>query len=234
LKSLRDSLLEHLEKLSGSSYSSVQTQIYIALSDLIMLMNTWTNPLPEIIQRFTKPPDRMNALIEFLTILPEEVNIQTIFFYLYQDWINRLIKLHKINNKRLRLGQNRRDHLKVLFSNSSAYIIEFLEANLSNCLEILRNDHDQYQHKLQLIYKCFSSWIEEKLIDTNLIVNSKLFVHLFQIFVCTSVSFDFVFIVFQYLIDLFSFFFFNLVWSFNWTWITWCGYYLLGKYAVYV
>jgi len=64
-----------LEKLSGSSYSSVQTQIYIALSDLIMLMNTWTNPLPEIIQRFTKPPDRMNALIEFLTILPEEVTI---------------------------------------------------------------------------------------------------------------------------------------------------------------
>ncbi len=93
------------------------------------------------------------------------------------------MKLLKINNKRLRLGQNRREHLRNLFSNSSAYIIEFLEANLSNCLEILLNDPEQYQHKLQLIYKCFSSWIEEKLIDTNLIVNSKLFAHLFQIFV---------------------------------------------------
>jgi len=77
----------------------------------------------------------------------------------------------------------------MLFSNSSAYIIEFLEANLTNCIEILRNDPDQYQHKLQLIYKCFSSWIEEKLIDTNLIVNSKLFAHLFQIFV-RKISFE--------------------------------------------
>jgi hypothetical protein len=27
-------------------------KIYIALSDLIMLMNSWQNPVPEIIQRF--------------------------------------------------------------------------------------------------------------------------------------------------------------------------------------
>ena len=49
----------------------------------------------------------MNALIEFLTILPEE-----------------------INNKRLKLGQNRRDQLKTVFSQSSSYIIQFLEASL--------------------------------------------------------------------------------------------------------
>ncbi len=109
--------------------------------------------------RFTKPPDRMNALIEFLTILPEE-----------------------INNKRLKLGQNRRDHLRGLFSNSSAYIVEFLEASLKNEL-VTQHTYESLQVKLRLIYKCFSSWIEEKLIDAKLIVNSQLFAQLFQILV---------------------------------------------------
>jgi hypothetical protein len=31
-------------------------KIYIALSDLIMLMNSWQNPVPEIIQRFESNP----------------------------------------------------------------------------------------------------------------------------------------------------------------------------------
>lgn len=48
------------------------SKINIALSDLIMLMGTWQNPLPEIIQRFNKP-DQINTLMEFLTVLPEEV-----------------------------------------------------------------------------------------------------------------------------------------------------------------
>jgi hypothetical protein len=102
----------------------------------------------------------MNALIEFLTILPEE-----------------------INNKRLKLGQNRRDHLKNLFSNSSGYIIEFLEASLKNELSASANSYDSLQIKLRLIYKCFASWIEEKLIDPSSIVDSQLFIHLFQFLV---------------------------------------------------
>jgi hypothetical protein len=32
----------------------------------------------------------------------------------------------KINNKRLKLGQNRRDQLRTLFANSSTYIVEIL------------------------------------------------------------------------------------------------------------
>ena len=102
----------------------------------------------------------MNALIEFLTILPEE-----------------------INNKRLKLGQNRRDQLKNIFSNSSGYIIEFLEASLKNELASLTHSSDSLQVKLRLIYKCFASWIEEKLVHPSSIVNSQLFSHLFQFLV---------------------------------------------------
>ena len=134
-----------------------------------MLMNTWQDPVPDIIQRFlilfklfillysfyvkficnsrfTKPPDHMNALIEFLTILPEE-----------------------INNKRLKLGQNRRDQLKSIFKQSSFYIIQFLEVNLKSYLENASKVNTN--SKMRLIYKCFASWIEEKLIEPQLIVN---------------------------------------------------------------
>ena len=45
------------------------------------------------------------------------------------------------------------------------------------------NDPSVYQNKIKLIYKCFASWIEERLIEPNLIVNSQLLATLFQIFV---------------------------------------------------
>lgn len=158
-ESLRNSLLDHVDLLSQSSFNTVQTQIYIALSDLIMLMSSWENPVPEIIQRFTNPPDRMNALIEFLTILPEE-----------------------INNKRLKLGQNRRDQLKTIFSQSSSYIVQFLEASLKNYLDNPEADVLKQNKKIRYIYKCFSSWIEEKLVEPRLISSSQLFPYLFNLF----------------------------------------------------
>lgn len=168
-ESLRNSLMEHLDNLSKSNYTSVQTQIYIALSDLMMLMNAWENPLPEIIHRFTKPPDRMSSLIEFLTILPEE-----------------------INNKRLKLGKNRRDFMRDMFANSANYIIEFLDANLKKIIEdsITSNDLSDCQNKLKSIYKCFSSWIEEKLVQPGLIANSQLFKTSFNLLSNPSTELD--------------------------------------------
>lgn len=153
-ESLKNSLIQHLEKLSTSKYTTVQTQINIALSDLIMLMNTWQNPLPDIIQKFNKP-EQMDTLIDFLTILPEE-----------------------ISNKRLKLGQNRRDQLKSLFSNSSPFLIEYLEQSLAQ-LSIL--SFEETQSKIKAIYKCYSSWIDCKLIEANLIINSQLYIYLFRI-----------------------------------------------------
>jgi transportin-3 len=158
LQSLRNSLLDHVDILSQSSFITVQTQIYIALSDLIMLMSSWENPVPEIIERFTKPPDRMAALIEFLTILPEE-----------------------INNKRLKLGQNRRDQLKTLFTNSSTCIIQFLESTLKVYLSNPDQDTYKQNKKVRQIYKCFSTWIEEKLIEPSLIMASNLFPYAFNL-----------------------------------------------------
>jgi transportin-3 len=131
-----------------------------------MLMSSWQNPVHEIIQRFTRPPDRMHALIEFLTVLPEE-----------------------INNKRLKLGQNRRDQLRTIFSQSSGYIVEFLEASLNKFM-LQSTTADDRHTKIRLVFKCFSSWIEERLIDPMLIANSQLLVSLFQIFADPSTDLD--------------------------------------------
>jgi len=109
----------------------------------------------------------MNALIEFLTILPEE-----------------------INNKRLKLGQNRRDQLRIIFKQSSIYITQFLDANLKVYLENTLLSPSQLNTKLKLIYKCYSSWIEEKLIEPNLIVNSPLFAYLFQLYCQSETELD--------------------------------------------
>lgn len=158
-ESLRDSLIEHLDKLSETNHYSVQTQICIALSDLIMLMNSWHNPVPELVQKFMTKQNSGSTLLEFLTILPEE-----------------------ITNKRLKLGQNRRDQLKRLFSSSASFIIQFLESNLLSCVSNVNYlMDDTIQNKIRLIYKCFSSWIQEQLIDPNLINNSQLFIHIFHL-----------------------------------------------------
>lgn len=165
-ESLRNSLIEHLENLRESNLNTVQKQICVALSDLIMLMNTWHNPLPDIIQRFSKYSQEgiSNVLIEFLTILPEE-----------------------ISNKRLKLGQNRRDHLKRVFSGSSTFILQYLESCLKSCVEKMQSSANngagaaESQSKLRLIYKCFSSWIQEHLIDANLINQSQLFLYTFHL-----------------------------------------------------
>ena len=45
------------------------------------------------------------------------------------------------------------------------------------------NGKDEAEMPIKLIYKCFASWIDERLVEPNLILNSNLFVNSFQILV---------------------------------------------------
>ncbi|CAF0896059.1 unnamed protein product [Brachionus calyciflorus] len=184
-ESLKNSLIEHLEKLSLSKYSTVQTQINIALSDLVMLMANWQSPIPELIQKFNKP-EQMNSLVDFLTILPEE-----------------------ISNKRLKLGQNRRDQLRTLFSNSSPFLIEYLEQSLTQISHETTQNNQTNQDKIKSIFKCYSSWIETKLIETNLIINSQLYAYLFRILADPNTELDLHDVVTSCLINILLLFPFN-------------------------
>ena len=97
---------------------------------------------------------------------------------------SELCPCFKISNKRLKLGQNRRDHLKRVFSSSSNFILQYLESCLKSCVENMQSmNAAESQAKLRLIYKCFSSWIQEHLIEANLINSSQLFLYIFHLLV---------------------------------------------------
>lgn len=46
-----------------------------------------------------------------------------------------------------------------------------------------KDDLERAEMPIKLIYKCFASWIDERLVEPNIILNSNLFVNSFQILV---------------------------------------------------
>lgn len=73
---LRDSLLSALEKCA-SGPRVILIQICLALAGLALQMPEWQNVIPGLIESFGQDPSKVPALLEFLTVLPEEVNGNT-------------------------------------------------------------------------------------------------------------------------------------------------------------
>lgn len=69
---LRDTLIHALAQYS-SGPRVIQTQICLSLSGLALQMLDWDNVVPSMIERFGSDPATVGALLEFLTVLPEEV-----------------------------------------------------------------------------------------------------------------------------------------------------------------
>lgn len=69
-------------------------------------------------------------------------------------------------------------------------LIESAPAGGQNLQGELSPEMEKYQRKLRLIYKCFSSWIEEKLIEPTQISNSQLFGFLFRILCDSNTELD--------------------------------------------
>uniref|UniRef100_A0A1I8JGN8 Importin N-terminal domain-containing protein n=1 Tax=Macrostomum lignano TaxID=282301 RepID=A0A1I8JGN8_9PLAT len=84
---LKASLFSHLNSQSRTS-PQVVTQLCLAIADLALQMVQWRNSLQEIIVTLSRDGHLMDNLLEILFVMPEE-----------------------INNKSLRLGQNRRHEL---------------------------------------------------------------------------------------------------------------------------
>jgi len=72
---LRDTLLHALE-LYASGPRVVQTQLCLALAALALQMpeQLWGNVIPGMIERFGGAPGTVGALLEFLSVLPDEVS----------------------------------------------------------------------------------------------------------------------------------------------------------------
>uniref|UniRef100_A0AAG5CVM2 Transportin-3 n=1 Tax=Anopheles atroparvus TaxID=41427 RepID=A0AAG5CVM2_ANOAO len=108
-ESLRQSLLEHISHITLETKSVIVTQLSLALADLALLMSSWRKPVATLLERFSNNQHMMYALIELLTLIPEEVN-----------------------SRHLRLGANRRKEILLELESDSTLVGEYLTMCLMN------------------------------------------------------------------------------------------------------
>ncbi|XP_058821533.1 transportin-3 isoform X2 [Topomyia yanbarensis] len=118
--SLRQSLLEHISHITLETKPVIVTQLSLALADLALLMSSWRKPVVTLLERFSNNPNMMYAVIELLTLIPEE-----------------------INSRYLRLGANRRKDVLTELETDSNLVGEYLLMCLMNC-----NDNEVLQTKI--------------------------------------------------------------------------------------
>lgn len=94
--SLRDTLLVALQGYARGP-RVIQSRICLALSALALQMPGWANPVGDMIARFGQDPATVDVLLEFLTVLPEEVTTNSripIDNEEYQDRVPQLLGQH--------------------------------------------------------------------------------------------------------------------------------------------
>ncbi|XP_047513293.1 transportin-3 isoform X1 [Pieris napi] len=129
--SLRDSLILHLESVSPDVNSAILTQLSLALADLALQMPTWQNCVSDLIKIFSNKNNF--ALLEILTVLPQE-----------------------IDSSSLKLGDNRREQIKLDLRGNSPIVVIFLK----DCI-----NSSQTSNIALKIIRCMTSWTQVKAIN---------------------------------------------------------------------
>lgn len=73
---LRDTLVTALQRYHTGPRTII-VQLCLAISGLALQLPAWTNPVQDLIDSFGQNPATVPALLQFLTILPEEMNTNT-------------------------------------------------------------------------------------------------------------------------------------------------------------
>ncbi|KAI0814905.1 ARM repeat-containing protein [Irpex lacteus] len=76
LLALRDTLVRALERFQKGP-KSIIVQLCLALSGLALQVPTWENPVQDLVDAFGRDPSTVPVLLQFLTILPEELTSNT-------------------------------------------------------------------------------------------------------------------------------------------------------------
>lgn len=108
-ESLKNSLLNHITNLHGSS-QAVINQLCLAIADLAVQMPQWSDPVTDLIERFSKSIKMIPDLLEMLQYLTEEVK-----------------------SDHLRVGANRREEVVNQLRQSSLVVVQLLNACLQQC-----------------------------------------------------------------------------------------------------
>ncbi|KAH8032052.1 hypothetical protein HPB51_022800 [Rhipicephalus microplus] len=126
--SLRDSLMEHLAKVSKDTAPVIVTQLSLAMADLALQMASWKSFVVDLISRFGCSITHIPVLLEVLTVLPEE-----------------------LNSRPLRLGANRRNEIIELFNQVSGQVVQLLDA----CLQPAQSPDERVRAR---VFRCLGSW----------------------------------------------------------------------------
>jgi transportin-3 len=73
---LRDTLLTALERYNTGP-KNILVQLCLAISGLALQLPTWENAVQTMIDSFGRNPSTVPTLLQFLTLLPEELNGNT-------------------------------------------------------------------------------------------------------------------------------------------------------------
>lgn len=76
LISLRDTLLAAFQRYHAGP-RTILVQLCLALSGLALQLPAWKDPVQDMITNFGQNPVTVSALLQFLTILPEELTTNT-------------------------------------------------------------------------------------------------------------------------------------------------------------
>ncbi|XP_074655394.1 transportin-3-like isoform X2 [Tubulanus polymorphus] len=114
-QSLRDSILEHVAKVTAETPAVIVTQLCLALADLALQMASWKGAASDLIEKFSSNADHMNFLLEVLKVLPEE-----------------------ISSRSLRLGANRRTEITQELTDSAPVVLQLLTACTEKCGQDVR------------------------------------------------------------------------------------------------
>ncbi|XP_028408410.1 transportin-3-like [Dendronephthya gigantea] len=108
-ESLKNSLLDHITHLYHST-PAILNQLCLAVADLAVQMPQWSNPVNDLVGRFSKTIQIIPALLEMLQYLTEEVK-----------------------SEHLRVGSNRREEVGNQLRQSSLVVIQLLNACIEQC-----------------------------------------------------------------------------------------------------
>ena len=106
--SLRDSLLHYLSPEFGLvDHAPTRTQLALAVADMAVQMNSWENPIVDLVARLSATKSTLVALVDILLVVPDE-----------------------LNSSQLNLGENRRRQFGRLLESTSDAVLSLLEASI--------------------------------------------------------------------------------------------------------
>ncbi|KAI9495182.1 armadillo-type protein [Zychaea mexicana] len=141
---LRDSLVERLT-VFATGPKPVMLQLCLALADLAIQLSEWKTAVKDMVAKFGGSPDTAVCLLEFLTVLPEELNTNTRLPLTDHEYKEQGVSLLESNSGEVL-------KLLIMYMQSSAGNIDLQER----------------------VFKCLSSWLRAGDVDIAILGNSPL------------------------------------------------------------